>query len=128
MRCPYCGAEVNKKKCEYCDSDLSSLFTEQPGVNPGDTINVFNTIRQNTDFYRNLNDPEASDKSKITALILCVCSFFLPGLHRFYVGKVGTGLLWLFTLGCFWHIGTLVDLIMIATGKFTDSNGKYLKY
>lgn len=67
-----------------------------------------------------------SDKSAVTALILVL---FLGGLgiHRFYVGKTGSGLGMLFTLGGL-GVWTLIDLIMIATGKFTDISGAELKF
>ncbi len=66
-----------------------------------------------------------SPKSKITALLLC---FFVGifGVHRFYVGKILSGLVYLFTGGIL-GIGVLYDLIMILTGSFTDGNGLPLK-
>jgi hypothetical protein len=68
-----------------------------------------------------------SPANRTAALILAVIAFlpFVPlaGLHRFYVGKIGTGLIWLFTWGCF-GIGTLVDIVLIATGAFTDRAGR----
>ncbi|ANY66245.1 hypothetical protein BBD42_07030 [Paenibacillus sp. BIHB 4019] len=66
-----------------------------------------------------------SDKSFVAALLLC---FFLGsfGIHRFYAGKVGTGILMLITLGCF-GIWTLIDLIMIICGAFKDSEGREIK-
>ncbi len=67
----------------------------------------------------------ASPKSKTTALLLCIF-FGVMGFHRFYVGKVGTGLLYIFTGGIA-GLGTLVDLIKIICGKFTDCNGLPLK-
>ncbi|MDG4789542.1 TM2 domain-containing protein [Micromonospora sp. WMMD1102] len=65
--------------------------------------------------------PAVGQKSWIAALLLCL---FLGtiGVHRFYVGKVGTGILMLLTFGGF-GIWTLIDLIMIAVGKFTDKQG-----
>ena len=64
-------------------------------------------------------------KSKWTALLLCIF-FGGLGLHRFYTGKVRTGILWLLTGGCF-GIGYVVDLIMISTDKFTDKAGTALR-
>ena len=66
-----------------------------------------------------------SPKSRTVALLLCL---FLGGLgvHRFYAGKVGTGVVWLLTLGCF-GIGCLVDTIMIICGKFTDGQGNAIE-
>lgn len=62
-----------------------------------------------------------SSKSRLVALLLCVFLGYL-GIHRFYVGKIGTGILWLLTAGLF-GIGALVDLILIAVGSFTDQAG-----
>lgn len=68
---------------------------------------------------------QTSDKSKTTALILCIF-LGLFGVHNFYVGKIGKGILYLFTCGLF-CIGWIVDIIKIATGSFTDNVGAPLR-
>ena len=62
-----------------------------------------------------------SDKRILPAFILAFL-FGVFGVHRFYVGKVGTGLLQLFTLGGL-GIWALVDVVIIVTGNFTDGEG-----
>ena len=90
-------------------------------------------------------DSQYSKKSRLVALLLC---FFFGyfGFHRFYVGKIGTGIImlllpiciiWLFlnSLWVFGIIGLLIiplwvfiDLILILTGSFRDKDGKKLFY
>ncbi|NIJ45353.1 TM2 domain-containing membrane protein YozV [Wenyingzhuangia heitensis] len=66
-----------------------------------------------------------SEKDFTATILLC---FFLGGLgiHRFYVGKVGTGILQLITFGGL-GIWALVDFIRIILGNFKDKQGYYIK-
>lgn len=62
-----------------------------------------------------------SEKNWLVTLLLCL---FLGGIgvHRFYAGKIGTGILQLLTLGgC--GIWVLIDFIMILVGSFKDKDG-----
>ena len=65
---------------------------------------------------------EVSDRSWVVTLLLAI---FLP-VHRFYVGKVGTGLLYWLTVGGFgiWYI---VDIVLILLDIFTDKEGRKLR-
>ena len=66
-----------------------------------------------------------SEKGFVPAILLCL---FLGGLgvHRFYAGKIGTGILQLLTLGGL-GVWALIDLIVIITGNFRDSEGLPIK-
>ncbi len=66
-----------------------------------------------------------SDKEWLPALLL---AFFVGcfGVHRFYTGHVGIGIVQLLTFGgC--GIWALIDFIMIVMGTFKDVNGLPLK-
>ena len=64
-------------------------------------------------------------RSKNTALLLL--GFLGPwGAHRFYTGKIVTGLLYLFTCGLFF-VGVIVDFILICSNKYKDNHGWALK-
>jgi len=72
--------------------------------------------------YLLMESHDISPKSRLVALLLC---FFLGwlGIHRFYVGKIGTGILMLLTAGGF-GIWVIIDLILIVMGSFTDKEGR----
>jgi TM2 domain-containing membrane protein YozV len=71
------------------------------------------------------SNSNVSPQNWVAALLLCI---FLGvfGVHRFYVGKIGTGILMLLTGGVF-GILWIIDIIMIAIGSFTDRNGQFVK-
>ena len=99
--CRNCGAEVNENAaiCIKCGA----------------------WIKENPNKHNTPN----TDKEWLVTLLLC---FFLGsfGAHRFYVGKIGTGILQLVTCGCC-GIWTLIDFIMIIVGNFTDAEGNTIK-
>ena len=66
-----------------------------------------------------------SEKSFVTTIVLCVLLGGL-GVHRFYVGKIGTGIIMLLTLGGL-GVWSLIDLIRIAIQKFKDADGAVIK-
>lgn len=99
--CPKCGKQV--EKLEGPDAGIVINNTAQANVvNSGFSVGV-------------------SPKNKIVALILAILLGGL-GIHRFYVGKIGTGIIWFLTAGCF-GIGWIYDIIKIATGTFRDGAG-----
>jgi len=64
-----------------------------------------------------------SERRRLFALLLSAGWLAgIAGLQRFYVGKVGTGLIWLLTGGLL-GVGQLFDVIMIAMGRFRDREG-----
>ena len=104
MYCANCGKELSDQaaSCPSCGHPA-----RPPRMSPG--------------FQ---SDKSVSPKSRLATLLLAILLGYL-GAHRFYVGKVGTGILMIFTgggLGIWWAI----DFIMIVVGSFTDKEGKFV--
>ncbi|MBI1308210.1 MAG: NINE protein [Bacteroidetes bacterium] len=68
---------------------------------------------------------KSGEKSQLVALLLCLFLGEL-GIHRFYLGYTGIGIIQLLTLGGF-GVWALIDLIMIITGDLKPKNGDYDK-
>lgn len=71
------------------------------------------------------NQIQNSERTMTTTALLC---FFLGGMgvHRFYVGKVGSGIAQLLTLGGL-GVWAIVDFVRILCGKFKDDKGLLVK-
>lgn len=112
MFCKNCGAQVapNANVCSQCGYPTREVPPQPQSV-------VYN----NTTVINNVISP----KSRWIAFVLC---FFFGGIgvHRFYAGKIGTGILWLLTGGLF-GIGWFIDWIVILCGNFRDGMGLVMR-
>ncbi len=66
-----------------------------------------------------------SEQKRSWALLLALPIYFPSGLHRLYVGKYGTAVIWFLTGGLF-GIGQIIDIILILAGRFEDAEGRRL--
>ncbi|MEG1257258.1 TM2 domain-containing protein [Clostridium sp.] len=82
-------------------------------------------LDDNNFISKDIDEEIYSVKSWSATLVLCILLGFI-GFHRFYVGKAGTAILMLFTLGGF-GIWILVDVVTIIINNFTDEDGKIIK-
>ncbi len=102
MFCKNCGAEIDDKAaiCVKCGCVVNDALLNQ---NHNSTTGV-------------------SDKSRLIAFLLCMF-FGLLGVHRFYLGRIGSGIAMIFTLGGF-GLWVFIDWIVILCGTFKDEEGK----
>lgn len=111
--CSNCGQALpeNATTCPTCGKAVPQPAASQPGAAPNGAqqspiiVNVEN---------KNVNTapvPHGEPKSKWVAFFLCLF-FGCLGAHKFYEGKIGMGILYLFTLGLC-GIGTIVDLFIL---------------
>ena len=113
--CFNCGARlpVSRTYCSRCNRFYDAKTAYCPNCGSATSGGSYQSVYGST-----------PPKDWLTTLLLC-CFVGVFGVHRFYCGKIGTGILWLLTGGCL-GIGYLVDIIMIATNSFTDSEGRPL--
>ena len=134
--CTVCGTEVISNFCPKCGkaatqfSPHDNRYTQNDRYYPQYSRGYNNryadsyyTNPYSNNYVRDRRGP-ISNKSRIVALLLC---FFLGciGVHHFYVGRIGQGILYIFTGGLF-GIGWLVDFILLATGTFKDQYGFFV--
>ena len=126
-KCPACGAPMENSSCGYCGyKEKNAQDSEAEVSRAGESFVQPNIIINNQVLGGQGVVPGVSRKSKTIALLLCVFLGWL-GIHRFYVGKVGTGILYLLTCGLF-VIGWLIDIIVIASGSFKDQFDLPIRY
>lgn len=124
VSCPNCGYSFQKMKfCKFCGERIpedSIICTkcgrqvenqQQNGFTINNVSNASSSSSAQATEQSTLRNQKKIDKT--TALVLCV---FLGwcGAHKFYEGKVGMGILYIFTMGLF-GIGWIIDIITIAT-------------
>lgn len=124
MKCPNCGGprDQDDRFCVYCKTKFDVV---RPAPDKQE-IHIH---------YHQENRPEPrmrvehievprekrSTRSRTIALLLCLFLGML-GVHRFYLGKIGTGVLYLLTYGLF-SAGWLIDLCILIFGNPRDKEG-----
>ena len=108
--CKFCGGKipVDAVLCTNCGRQVETI-QQQQAAQPQIVINNANN-NTNTNMVGGLG---LRPKNKWVSLCLCLLLGYF-GAHKFYEGKIGMGILYLFTVGLF-GIGVIIDAIVILT-------------
>jgi restriction system protein len=111
--CKFCGSLIDYE-CIVCPSCGKQVEVLQKTTSYTPQV-VVNTVNTNQNANSQVSQPIRPPKrcEKVTALLLCIFLGWL-GAHKFYEGKTGLGVLYLFTCGLFF-VGWFIDIIIIAT-------------
>lgn len=111
------GSLVSKKPAAKKDSEIGVKSHTAAGEKTSD--------KKELPFWQQIQ--RVSPYKKSIALLLCLPGFLcIGGLQRLYVRSWFTGIVYLLTGGLF-YIGTIVDISLIITNNFKDSNNLYLE-
>ena len=120
--CKHCGAKILDAAviCTHCGCQVEETkHAEQPSI----VINNANTNSNvNTNTNINAGMFGMRERNKWVAFLLCLFLGYL-GAHKFYEGKVGMGILYIFTVGLF-GIGWFIDCISLLC----KPNPYYVRY
>ncbi len=116
--------EIKYKECSNVNGPTFSIKKSEVFMikYPNGTNTVVSSVDSKNNSIQKSNEP-TSNKSQTVAFILCFLIGIL-GIHRFYLGHIGLGVLYLLTFGLC-GIGALVDLILILTGSLKPKDGEY---
>ena len=114
--CVGCGAKplVGSSFCQACGTETNALA--EICIKCGARLGKAEAV-------------DISSKSRLATTLLCILPAWIvgiAGIHRFYLGKIGTGIAMLLTLGGL-GIWTLIDFIYVVSGSMKDKEGKVIK-
>lgn len=124
MYCSHCGVQITEET-KFCPSCGAGNQATQRVTQPSQQPVVVNVVNTNTNTNTNGFDTAYGPlKSRWAAFFMCFFFGYL-GVHKFYVGKTGSGILYLLTFGLF-GIGWLIDTIVLLIGGSRDKWGRKL--
>ena len=111
----------------YCKKHVADIFKSNVKTegNSFENQHVQDNINIHNEIYNHNETQRTSNKSRTITFLLCLF-FGYMGIHRIYVGKIGTGILYFLT-GGFFGIGWFIDIVLVGTGRFSDSHGNRIK-